>query len=248
MLSILLIALSVHAQSSPTVLTPQLKNQIVKKTNCLPNAEAWRSTTGFVNDMLIDKKGIMWIATNSGLLRWDGNHKLVFNTDPKNPFQLQADKINAIFQRRDGAILLETQKANLQIEVLEKGSTQSKPITKDKEDNIVRGYLTDISISSEELIHAAFNEGNRLVIYEVVADYLLQKAIVQLDHLVDQRKIKIAFHEQTFWISVEDSGVWRVANKGVPQKVMDYDQKGQQLTYANFLISDQSNQLWLGLN
>ena len=88
-------------------------------------SQAWGSTTslryseinmkdglsqGTVLDMVQDKQGFMWFATQDGLNRYDGYTFEVFRFDPQNSNSLSHNYINNIFQDSNGFLWLATRK------------------------------------------------------------------------------------------------------------------------------------------
>jgi ligand-binding sensor domain-containing protein len=57
-----------------------------------------------IADILQDKQGYLWLATGSGLLRYDGYNWTVYQHDPKNANSLAGNQIRSICPTRDGLI------------------------------------------------------------------------------------------------------------------------------------------------
>ena len=57
-----------------------------------------------IADIRQDKQGYLWLATWSGLLRFDGYTWKVFQHDPKNPNSLAGDNVRTVCPTRDGRI------------------------------------------------------------------------------------------------------------------------------------------------
>jgi PAS domain S-box-containing protein len=55
-----------------------------------------------------DKNGFMWIGTQDGLNRYDGQTFTVFKNDPDNPASLSNNSINALAEDRDGFLWIGT--------------------------------------------------------------------------------------------------------------------------------------------
>lgn len=70
---------------------------------------------GMVFDMLQDKEGFIWAATNSGLNRYDGYNFKVFTNDPYNPYSLSRNTIVKLFEDSKGRIWAGTENAGVNI-------------------------------------------------------------------------------------------------------------------------------------
>ena len=49
-----------------------------------------------VNDIIQDKNGFLWFATDNGLNKYDGYKFTVYKNDPDDPFSISHNKINTI--------------------------------------------------------------------------------------------------------------------------------------------------------
>lgn len=70
---------------------------------------------GMVFDMLQDKEGFIWVATNNGLNRYDGYNFKVFTNDPYNPYSLSRNTILKLFEDSKGRIWAGTENAGVNI-------------------------------------------------------------------------------------------------------------------------------------
>src|SRR4051794_39676226 len=55
-----------------------------------------------VNDVMQDNEGYIWIATISGLQRYDGNSFLTFTTQQGDPSAIPNSNINDLYKDRKG--------------------------------------------------------------------------------------------------------------------------------------------------
>ena len=65
--------------------------------------EAGFTATG-VNDILQDRQGFLWLATWSGLARYDGYSVKMYRQEPGNSNGLKSNKINCLFEDRQGRL------------------------------------------------------------------------------------------------------------------------------------------------
>jgi ligand-binding sensor domain-containing protein len=61
-----------------------------------------------VNCILQDRRGFMWIGTNDGLNRYDGNHFIIFRNTPGDSTSLPGNMINDIIEDEDGVLWIAT--------------------------------------------------------------------------------------------------------------------------------------------
>ncbi len=64
-----------------------------------------------VNAMLQDRQGFIWLGTQDGLNRYDGNEFKVWKTDPNDPHSLRDAYITAVAEAPDGTLWLGTDAA-----------------------------------------------------------------------------------------------------------------------------------------
>src|ERR1700730_15899010 len=56
----------------------------------------------FSGDIVKDKKGFVWIGSDNGLYRFDGQNFKVFHHDPNDSFSLPSDNVLTLFIERNG--------------------------------------------------------------------------------------------------------------------------------------------------
>lgn len=66
----------------------------------LPPRGAWA--------IIQDRQGFMWIGTNNGLARYDGNDFRIFREDPDNPNSLSSNSVFTLYEDGDGFIWIGT--------------------------------------------------------------------------------------------------------------------------------------------
>jgi signal transduction histidine kinase/ligand-binding sensor domain-containing protein len=58
----------------------------------------------YINDIITDRQGVVWIATNNGLVRYDGYEYKHYDVDPKDPKTMGSILPYKLFEARDGHI------------------------------------------------------------------------------------------------------------------------------------------------
>ena len=59
-------------------------------------------SSSLINQIFQDKDGYIWIATEYGLNKFDGNHFVTYKHDENNPLSLKNNYVKSLFQDRDG--------------------------------------------------------------------------------------------------------------------------------------------------
>ncbi|HOZ76441.1 MAG TPA: ATP-binding protein [Ferruginibacter sp.] len=99
--------------SSITSVWMNAASQAVKAYESISTAEGL--SQGMIFDMLQDKEGFIWAATNNGLNRYDGYQFKVFTNDPYNPHSLSRNTILKLFEDSKGRIWAGTENAGVNI-------------------------------------------------------------------------------------------------------------------------------------
>jgi len=61
-----------------------------------------------VNNMVQDERGFLWLATNNGLQRFDGNNFITFNSDAGDAARLPSDEVTQVFLDTKGDLWVTT--------------------------------------------------------------------------------------------------------------------------------------------
>ncbi|WP_395048451.1 two-component regulator propeller domain-containing protein [Flavobacterium sp.] len=69
------------------------------------NLSSYNESEGvFINDLITDRSGVVWIATNNGLVRYDGYEFKHYDVDPKDPKAMGSILPNTLYEAQDGHI------------------------------------------------------------------------------------------------------------------------------------------------
>lgn len=107
-LGVLVPTLSVLAALAPTGgagQTPRPLFQQLTTDEGLPSDIVW--------DVLQDRAGFLWFATHGGLGRYDGYEFRIFRHDPDDPLSINSNRVEALFEDRDGFLWIGTQQSGL---------------------------------------------------------------------------------------------------------------------------------------
>ncbi len=64
--------------------------------------------SNMVNNLVQDSTGFIWLSTNNGLQRFDGNKFITFHTRTGNPNGLPSDEVNSLYQDRRQRLWVQT--------------------------------------------------------------------------------------------------------------------------------------------
>jgi len=106
------------------------------------------STVDVARDFVEDKNGYLWVATRgNGLLKYDQHKNLIkqYKNDPSNPFSLNDNRVNSVFQSQDDRIWVGTWKG---LQIFNKVTQQFSRIPnslnlKDSLDNAITAIFQD---------------------------------------------------------------------------------------------------------
>lgn len=100
-----------------------------------------------IADIRQDSRGYLWLATGSGLLRFDGYNWTVYQHDPKNANSLAGDQVRSICPTRDGLIWIGGWSAGLDCLDPQTGKFTHYQVVKRKEyeyeDNAISALVED---------------------------------------------------------------------------------------------------------
>lgn len=134
----LLIACAVFL--SPTAAKAQPRLEV----RTLSVAEGLSQSTGQV--LMQDRLGIIWIGTQNGLNRYDGDEITIYRADPQNPDKLQGTSVIDIAEGPDGSLWVGTESAGLSR--LDRVTGRFKSFKHDADDE---GSISDNDISAVEV-------------------------------------------------------------------------------------------------
>jgi len=209
----------------------------------------WRSSAGFINDIVVTRDGHLWVGTNTGLICWNGSEKLIYDNSSGNPFKLHGGMVKQIFETGGHDLLLFTQEESLQIELLRNSETTSEIIDKNGKGERVKGYLADMFESEEEEeIFVAYNEGTSLAVYGLDDHHLKLIQRFTFDVNIGQEQLKIACHDQAIWAAIKGRGVWRRRGE-VQEQVMNFESLPNSVELLpELFFEDKNERLWLAIN
>ncbi|WP_340202064.1 two-component regulator propeller domain-containing protein [Ascidiimonas sp. W6] len=160
----------------------------------------------YITGLLQDKKGFIWIGTQSGLNKYDGNKFVSFTNLPNDSLSLSNNSINAIAEDKEGNIWVATEGGGVS-KFNPISETFQSYLQKETDSTLIsHNYVSSIFIDSENRIWAGHWEGLDLYHpekdrFERVLEPKLPKnryAYWTLNICEDQ--------EQNLWLATDGSG------------------------------------------
>lgn len=152
-------------------------------------------STGYINDVVKDDLGLLWLATEDGINRFDGQHTLVLRAGSADSIGLTFDNISALCALGEGKLLAAGQNGQLQLintyqktaNRVELSETKGKAITK--------------MVASNELIYLATDD---------------KVLVLQQDNLQNLSDFELAKTGQVYMLKKDHLGiVWLSCANGL---------------------------------
>lgn len=97
---------------------------------------------GWINDLKQDRQGYLWVATLSGLLRYDGYDWTTFLNDSKSPNSVASNQIESVCPTRDGLVWVGTKGLGLDCLDPETGKITHYQLANRKSYNQEENFIT----------------------------------------------------------------------------------------------------------
>lgn len=214
-----------------------------------PEAEWNGNSQQYPFDILIDQQGILWLATSSALVRWDGQRKRIYDNQATHGYTAQGTFFSKIWEVDDQTLLIQSQNKSLMLSLLHKNQATTVPVLFNfpvgtKKD----GFIVDVFQRADQAIFSVLNYGNKLVIYKLIAQKFEPYATIPFPSSIDLKIIKTAYANGAFWIGVQGEGIWKCTERE-QQKIFDFKSlKDNSSLILNFLHADRQDRLWLSIN
>ena len=197
--------------------------------------KSWTTDNGLpqntVNKIVQTRDGYIWLATNDGLVRFDGVQFTVFNS--KNLPPLYTNRITDIIESRDGSLWIGTEGGGV---VVKRKSKQNTAYTKDH--GLAGNYVLDFCEDSERRMWIVTNKG--LNFFKNGRLFTLT-AEDGLSHNLAHKVYEDSHHN--LWIATRDDVLNRF-NKGTVSHITA--EKGGPWGYIHNIYEDREKNVWFG--
>ncbi|MBV5283527.1 MAG: response regulator [Paludibacter sp.] len=195
-----------------------------------------------VNAILRDKTGYLWIGTNFGLNRYDGNNMKVFKQDISNPKSLNNNYVLSLAQDIEGVLWVLTKSGYSTFDYYKESfTTDCSYILKDRKIN--GKYVFDVICGKNNTAHIIDNYSAVIYNHETKTSVIVRKP-----------KSKVSFHSGCFdladnlWLLDEDFILYKVNTKtGFITETYKYPLQGNRKGVSRFFCDKRDN-LWITIN
>lgn len=201
-----------------------------------------------VNNIVQDKTGFMWLATNNGLQRFDGNGFTTFRSDTGNPTALPSDEVTQVYLDRKERLWVTTSDNKVGIFNTHNFRYTNVSVRQWKQEKVVvdKNFLE--TVDGALLLH--FRKSRNLYEYDEAANAFVPATVVALP---EARKVNSILQDRTtkkFFISTDSGFV--VYNHDT--RVLSYPDKNIENEpllslcgnerFVNYMYMDPSGQLF----
>ncbi|MCF0072847.1 response regulator [Dyadobacter sp. CY261] len=169
-----------------------------------------------IADIRQDERGYLWLATGSGLLRFDGYTWNVYQHDPKNPKSVAGDNVRTVCPTRDGLIWIGGWSAGLDCLNPETGEVRHYQVIKRKdykyEDNAISALLEDhlgnLWIGTAGGLYRFEKATQKFIPYLSVANNPRTLSDPHVSRIYEDR-------QGTIWVGTGDQGSTKIMDGGL---------------------------------
>ena len=218
-------------------------------TDIFPHDKLQSGSQNMSVDVLLDHEGILWLATYSGLVKWDGYHKKKFNRNMPDGNYLDGTQLRRIFALDSTSIVIQSQDRQSTLSILKRGERIARtiPFVDLKKDDL-NPNIKFVFQSSEDEIYVATSNLNSLNIYKLIKEKFVLQSTITFDFDIEEKFIQITQFREDFWIGIEGQGVWKSSNNNKTLVYKFENRMHNASRTLSFLYADRESRLWMLLN
>ena len=164
-------------------------------------------SSSLINHIYEDSKGMIWVATEDGLNRYDGSKFTIYKHDPDNEHSLAHNYISVIFEDTKGNLFIGSYGG---LQLYNRAADDFSPKAMDKEGNsffnnvrsIIERNNGDIWITGDYLSSVTIENGQ-----PVIQKLEVGIPIEMTDHLIED-------NEGNIWVGRGEDGIYRISPDG----------------------------------
>lgn len=199
-----------------------------------------------ISDILFDKNEILWMATKSNLIQWNGQEKQIYDATGSEQLKIAGANFRKLFECNDSILLIEHQEGEVQLSLLNRHTQLSYPVRFETPDSLSDpGYQDVVFQTADDAVFAVRHHSMYLIIYEWKDTRFVPRCRVPFDYSMNKKKLRASFAYGYFWIAIEAEGIWK-CNERESRKITDWrNDPEQQINTLSFLHTDRTGRLWL---
>ncbi|MBK7043203.1 MAG: hypothetical protein IPH50_05565 [Rhodanobacteraceae bacterium] len=172
---------------------------------------------GIVTAIVQDARGMMWLGTQSGLLRFDGYRFRRFKHEPDNPASLSGDFVQSLAIDRTGRIWVGTESDGLA--VLDPQTERFRRFRHDPTNvnSIGPGPVHALAMAADGAMWVAADVG--LVSMDLGADHFVRRFVEHQQGDAALRVQSLLFaHDGSLWVGARDGLLHRAPGEQIPRR------------------------------
>lgn len=223
---------TVTIEPQAATLRPKLRSQNLGREEGLPQ--------NGITSIAQDRTGFMWLGTQDGVARYDGQRFVVFRHVPGQPTSLSSSFINEVLVAKDGTLWVGTQEGLNRFN--RESSTFERFVATDKPDSLSAPIIVALEEGPDGRLWIGTAGGGVNVLDPATGKFRSYSVEDGIDPVVS------AIHvdgDGTAWVGT-GQGLFRFAvGKGAPEQMFGDDEK-LATAVITALTRDRSGNLWIG--
>lgn len=192
-------------------------------------------SSSLINKIHQDHNGMIWIATEDGLNRYDGVKLTVYRHQPENEHSLAHNYVRTLFEDNQGHLIIGTY---VGLQMYNPATDTFSPLAKHKNGEVLTSYITNIIQRKNGEIWASGNVMCKLTICDgtiSVEDLNLPIPTTSVESIMEDKSGNI-------WITREEDGTYRMDTQ---QRVTHYPIK-ETIPFIAILCEDMQGNIYGG--
>lgn len=200
---------------------------------------------GIVTAIVQDARGMMWLGTQSGLLRFDGYRFRRFKHEPDNPASLSGDFVQSLAIDRTGRIWVGTESDGLA--VLDPQTERFRRFRHDPTNvnSIGPGPVHALAMAADGAMWVAADVG--LVSMDLGADHFVRRFVEHQQGDAALRVQSLLFaHDGSLWVGARDGLLHRAPGEQIPRRFATVGGNALDGREISKLFEASDGRLWIG--
>ena len=160
-------------------------------------------SSSLINKIYQDRNGMIWIATEDGLNRYDGVKLSIYRHQPGNECSLANNYVRTLFEDNQGHLIIGTY---VDLQMYDPGTDTFSPLVKHKNGEVFKSYITNIIQRKNGDIWASGNIMCKLIISDgklFVENLDLPIPTILIENVMEDKLGNI-------WITREEDGIYQM--------------------------------------